>query len=427
MVQLQALNRMIAAKDISLISKNGLDASYFAPYEAEAQFIIDHYNKYKAVPDAETVIAQFPDFSFFTVAESDSYLLSALKEEKTYADVVPIIQKAAELLKTDANDAVDYLKASLRDKGINAVSAIDIVHGAESRFDSYAQKKNGDFKDFFITTGFEELDSCIHGFKRGEEFVVLFARTNQGKSWILTKMLTHAWQIGNNVGLISPEMSAESVGYRFDTLYKNFDNQALNFGEEADGYAEYIEKLKDAKNNFLVATPTEFDNQITVSKLRAFIEKNNLQILGIDGMSYLKDERAGKFDKREAELTHISEDLVNMSRELNTPIIGVVQANRDGVKLNGGDIQLENIRDADGISYSATKVLSIRQKFDDETIELSVKKNRNGRVGGKLIYHWIPEVGEFKYIPSTDSDSSFDKTAIAEAKTSFASKKGCVF
>lgn len=428
MVQIQALNKILNTKDISFISHNGLDASYFAPYEKEAQYIIDHYSKYHAVPDAETFVANFPDFSLFNVTESDSYLLSALEEEKTYADTVPVIQKAAEIMKTDANEAVNYLMEKLKKGKRVTNTAVNIVHNAKGRLNKYIEKRDGNFEDFFITTGFPELDSAIHGFQRGEEFVVLFARPNQGKSWILTKMLTHAWQIGNNVGIISPEMSEDSIGYRFDTLYKHFDNQSLNFGKEADGYETYIEELATAKNKFIVATPSEFNNNITVSKLRNFIEENELQFLGIDGLSYLRDERASRFDKREAELTHISEDLINLSREIGIPIIGVVQANRDGVKMNGGELELENIRDADGISYSATKVLSIRQKFDEETIQLSVKKNRNGRVGDKLIYHWIPELGQFMYIPNEENKSAFDEKAVEDVKKSFETEKGkCVF
>lgn len=427
MVQIQCICKILASKNINFITDNNLDASYFVPYEKEAQFIIDHYNKYGVVPDEQTFVSNFPEFTLFSVSDSDSYLLTTLKEEKQYNDAVPVLQKAAELMKTNANDAVDYLVTTLKPMDRSTEKPVDIAHD-NHRLETYLEKKNGNFDDFFITSGFQELDDVIHGFQRGEEFVVLFARTNQGKSWILTKMLTHAWQIGNNVGFISPEMSADSIGYRFDTLYKHFNNQDLNFGKDTVGYEDYFEELKERKNKFIVATPSVFDNNITVSRLRSFVLKNDIQFLGIDGMSYLKDERAGKFDKREAELTHISEDLVNLSRELGIPIFGVVQANRDGVKMNGGELELENIRDADGISYSATKVISIRQKFDEETIQLAIKKNRNGKVGVKLIYHWVPDTGEFRYIPSDDNPTSFDEKEIKAEKESLSVKKGtCIF
>ena len=143
-------------------------------------------------------------------------------------------------------------------------------------------------------------------------------------------------------------------------------------------------------------------------------------------MSYLSDERCTRYDKREAELTHISEDLFSLSMELKVPIIGVVQANRDGVKINGGDLGLENIRDADGISYNASKVISIRQRVDEETLELNIKKNRDGAVGGKLLYKWTPNLGDLVYLPSNDDCVSDEKRKekIDDLKAKFEPKKG---
>lgn len=427
MVQLQTLNKILQTKDISIITSNALTPDYFKPYEKEAQFIIEHFNKYKTVPDMETFISNFQDFTPIEVTESDSYLLNTLAEEKLYRDAVPIIKKSAEILKTNSNDAVEYLMSQMKPlSGQIGIHSVDIIQQAFHRLQKYQEKVNGEDSKFFITTGFEELDAIVHGWQRGEELIILFARTNQGKSWILTKMLTHAWQIGNNVGFISPEMSDDTIGYRFDTLYQHFDNQSLNFGKPIENYEQYIKDLTKKENKFLVATPADFDRVITVSKLRTFILNNNIQILGIDGMSYLTDERVGRYDKREAELTHISEDLMSLSVELEIPIIGVVQANRDGVTINGGNLQLENIRDADGIAFNASKVLSIRQKVDEETLELSVKKNRSGAVGDKFLYHWHPATGDFIYMPSTDDGVPQEKREekITELKNKFELKKG---
>ena len=410
MVSLQAINKILQTKDISLITTNALTPEYFTPYEKEITFITEHFNKYKTVPDIETFISAFPEFTPFEVSESDSYLLNSLSEEKLYRDAVPIIQKSAEILKTNSNDAVEYLVSNIKElSGHIGIHSVDIIQQAKKRFEKYQEKLKEDSNKFYITTGFRELDDVIYGWQRGEELVILFARTNQGKSWVLAKILTHAWQIGNNIGFISPEMSDNSIGYRFDTLYKHFDNQSLNFGKEVKDYETYINELSNNNHKFLVATPADFDMNITVSKLKTFIQNNNIQLLGIDGLSYMRDERCGRYDKREAELTHISEDLMSLSVELSIPIIGVVQANRDGVKLNDGNLELENIRDADGISFSASKVLALRQRVTEETLEISIKKNRTGRVGDKLLYHWRPAVGEFDFIAKDDEETAKEK------------------
>lgn len=407
MTSLQCINKILNTKNYNFVTANALDKTYFSPYEEEFTYINDHFNRYGNVPDKETFLSVFPDFETFEVTETDEYLLNSLNEEHLYSMAVPVIQKSAEILKGNSLDAVNYLMRQVTslNKSVG-VTSTDIIHQAKSRLDKYKEKRSGNESDFFINSGFKELDYQIHGWSRGEELVVFFARTNQGKSWVLAKCLAHAWRLGFNCGFISPEMSPDSIGYRVDTLLSHFDNMALNWGKNVSGYEEYINSLDNNDATFHVATQKDFGGIITVSKLKTFVQNNNLHILGIDGLTYIQDERRTRNDNQQAQLTHISEDLMQLSIDLKIPVVCVVQANRDGVKMNGGNLELENIRDADGIAYNASKVIAIRQKVDEEILELTVKKNRNGFVGGKFIYQWIPNTGDFNYVPSEDDGNS---------------------
>ena len=71
--------------------------------------------------------------------------------------------------------------------------------------------------------------------------------------------------------------------------------------------------------------------------------------------------------------------------------------------------ELEDIRDSDGISHNATKVLSLNQK--DAGIVMSIKKNRDGVMGDKLTYLWDIDKGTFEWLPASDD------TATEETKT----------
>lgn len=404
MVVLQILNKVLKTSDISIINDNNLTQDMFFEYEDEFGFIMHHFQKYGKVPDKETFLKQFQDFNLIEVEESDRYLLDTLNEEYIYSKAVPIIQQAAELLKQNSsNEAVEYLLAEMNDlTNLQKTEGIDIIQNGENRFNEYQEKVNG--KDTkYITTGFEELDSIFKGFARGEELIVLFARIGQGKSWILNKMLSHAWQVGNNVGLISPEMSANKIGYRFDTLTNHFNNKNLVWGQEEKGYEEYIQKLKSNKNKFIVTIPQDFDKKITITKIRNFCKKNKIDVLGIDGITYLTDERYKKGDNRTTMLTNISEDLMSLSIELKIPILVVVQSNRNGVNKDSEETpDLENIKDSDGIAANATKVIAIKQKTSDNIIQLAVRKHRDGTTGQTLLYHFDFNKGEFNYVPSRD-------------------------
>ena len=402
MVSLQILCRVLQTQDISIIENNQLTVDYFFEYEEEYEYIINHYREYGNVPDKLTFLSVFTNFEIVEVTESEEYLINTIREEYLYRKSVPVVKHVAELMKVDSNQAVEYMLQATKDLQPNYnLGGVDIIHEAKQRLEAFRDRRDNQ-ANWFFTTGFPELDDAIHGIQRTEEFFVIFARTNQGKSWILEKICTHIWEIGFTVGYISPEMGALSVGFRFDTLFSNFNNGDLVWGNKSfdeQKYSEYIEELEKRPNKFIVSTPLNFDNRITVTKLKQFVKQNKLDVLAIDGITYLSDERGKRNDNKTTSLTNISEDLMTLSTELNIPVLVVVQANRSGaVDKESDDLpELESIRDSDGISHNASTVLALKQSEND-TLTMQIKKLRNGKVGTKLSYQWNIGVGEFIYM-----------------------------
>lgn len=429
MVALQILSKIIETGDNSIVEDNILTEDYFVGYENEYNFIQEHYKQYGNVPDKVTFLSKFPDLEIVEVSESDAYLLDTVREEHLYYKSIPIIQKSAELLKSDSNAAVEFLVNSMRElQPTYNLGGIDIISQAQDRFNQFIERRDNQ-EAWYFTCGFPELDDLMHGIQRGEELFVIFARTNQGKSWVLEKMCTHVWQIGYNVGYVSPEMGPSSVGYRFDTLHSNFSNSGLMWGKDEDinpaEYEKYINELQSNKNKFLVATPAHFDKKITVTKLKNWVKQNKLDIIAIDGITYMSDERGKRGDNKTTSLTNISEDLMELSIELKIPILVVVQANRSGVVEKGttDTPELESIRDSDGIAHNASKVLSIHQK-EHGVLTMTVKKQRFGKIGGKLTYNWDINTGDFQFIPCYDDaeDSEVTNKKVNDVKKSFNDK-----
>ena len=399
MVELQIINQILQTQDISILEDNQLDAEYFPEYIEEYEFISNHYKEYGNVPDKATFLSQFNDFEFVEVAESNDYLVNTIREEYLFNKAVPIVQNIAKLMKSNSNDAVEYMMKAVKDLQPNyRLGGIDIIQQASQRLDAYIDRRDNQ-DNWFFTTGFPELDDITHGIQRTEELILIFARTNMGKSWVLEKMCTHVWEIGFNVGYISPEMGALSVGYRFDTLHNNFSNRDLTWGNEGldeKQYKKYIEELKQHNNKFIVATPSDFNNKLTVTKIKQFILQHKLDIVAIDGVSYLEDERYRRGDTEAQKLTHLGEDLWNLTRDMNVPILVVAQANRTGAldKDSEETPEVESVRGGDGLSLNASKIISLKQG-PDGVITMQIKKQRNGRVGDKISYNWNPDVGEF--------------------------------
>ena len=428
MIALQILSKVLATSSNSIIEDNLLTEEYFVGYENEYNFIQDHLKEYGNVPDKATFLAKFPDIELVEVTESDRYLVETAREEYLYYKSVPVIQKAAELLKTDSNAASEYLINAMKElQPSYRLGGVDIAKDAEIRYDQFIERKEHQ-EQWFFTCGFPELDDLIHGIQRKDELFVIFARTNQGKSWVLEKMCTHVWQIGFNVGYISPEMSASSIGYRFDTLHSHYSNSALMWGKDdvdEDDYHSYIQGISQSENKFIVATPLDFDKKITVTKVKNWIKQHKLDLVAIDGITYMSDERYKRGDNKTTSLTNISEDLMELSMEMGVPVLVVVQANRTGVVEKGTSEtpELESIRDSDGIAHNASKILSIHQK-EHGVLNMTVKKQRMGAVGGKLTYNWSINTGEFQFIPSYDDAEAEEVTErkVTEVKKQYNDK-----
>ena len=423
MVELQIISKILATGDYSIIESNLLTDEYFAGtgWEEEFKFIGDHYKEYGNVPDEATFVAKFKHVKgkLVEVTESDKYLVDTLREEYQFRKLVPIVNEVVKLADQDANAACEYMANAIKTLQPNySLSGIDLIADGIQRLAHYKERveKQG---DWYFSTGFHELDNVIHGINRREELLVIYARTNQGKSWILEKIITHIWKQGFNVGYLSPEMGPDSIGYRFDTLYKGFSNKDLMWGTKdlnVEEYEAYINELKSHPNKFIVATPQDFDNRVTISKLRKWVKQYNLEAIAIDGITYLSDERGRRNDNKTTSLTNISEDLKLLGMELGIPILVVMQANRAGVvdKDSDNTPELESMRDSDGPAFNATKALSIRQK--DDGLLINVSKNREGKVGVTLRYLWNINTGEFIYTEGEDQYTPEERVERRERK-----------
>lgn len=409
MIALQVLNKILSTQDGKILTEYSLTSNHFVGYEQEYNFIKEHLDNFKKVPDKATFLNNFKDFELIDVKEDTEYLVNALKEEELYYRSAEVIQTAAEKLKSNANDAVNYLQTKLVElQPSEVIKGVDILSQSRLRFEEYKNKQTSKVP-FYIKTGFTELDDIIGGWAKGEEFVVFFARTGMGKSWMLVKSMAAAVEQGYNVGYISPEMSASKIGYRFDTVMSNFSNRDLVRGNAVNGYEDYIDTLSKFNSKFLVTTPKDFQRNITVSKLRTYCMNNDLDVLAIDGITYLRDERRQRGDNKTTMLTNISEDLMSLSCDLGIPILTVVQSNREGVKQDSdGTPELENIRDSDGIAFNATKVISLKQTSG--CLEMCVKKHRDGEFGGTLNYTWNIDKGEFRYMPVNNTNTTASYT-----------------
>lgn len=404
MIQLQVLNYILNTKDKSVITLNNLTKDYFSEYEAEFEFIKNHLEKFNQICDTETFLATFPDFNLFVVNEPISYLLDELlKDFKT--------RKLAESFNNVKNYLLNdnYQKAittfnntfdSLSKIGI-AVQSVDILKD-KSRYDEYIAKVEN-FNKFYLSTGFQELDNLIGGIDRQEELGLIVARSGKGKSWFLLKLATAAVKSGLQVGLYSGEMSVNKVGYRVDTLLSHLSNGALMHGNAniKEEYQTYLNTLINYQGSLKVLTPSMLNGYAKVSDLQSFVEKEKLDILFIDQISLLNDDKKAKNPVEK--ISNISKDLKNLQVIKKIPIISVVQQNRT---KNDDDTTIDTNQVAlgDRLAQDATFILGLmRDKKDNTIMKIIPVKLRDGALNNELQYKVDFNTGTFIYIPNEEN------------------------
>ena len=424
MIQLQLLNKIIDSQDPSLILVNNLDESFFSDYKSEYRFIKDHLDKYNNIPDKATFINEFPDFDIIQVNESKNYLVDELFLDKQKRFLANTFNKVRELLTSGKTEEAINLYTSASNVAIKAkhMQCTNLLEDT-SRYEAYVERCN-DFTKYYVKTGFKELDEIIGGWDREEELATLVARPGVGKSWCLLRSAVASLEQGLNVGIYSGEMSARKVGYRFDTLVSHISNYGITKGVDGlqNQYKMYIDGLKNKyKGSIKVLTPQDIDGPAGVTALRAFIEKENLDILFVDQHSLLEDDKRGKTPIEKA--SNISKDLKNLQVLKHIPIIAVSQQNRNNTE-EGAVIDVSRIAQADRIGQDSTVVLFFEQK--DNVLTMHIAKSRDSVAGKKINYAIDLDKGIFNYIP-TENDPIDNEEQINNLKNEFEYDEDNVF
>ena len=408
MIQEQFLNYLLKTQDSSLLILNNIDKEFFSDYENEFEYINNHLSTYGNIPDLNTFVAEFPTFDVFQVNEPVSYLIDKLYDDRNSRKLASLFNSIREKFNEgDIDSAMNlYLTSTQEIAKAKHIESVDLLRDT-SRYDDYIDRTE-DWKKYFVKTGFYELDQIIGGWDRKEELATIVARSNMGKSWILIKCACAAVEQGLRVGIYSGEMSARKVGYRIDTLLGHIPNTALTKGnrEVQNEYKIYLDSLPTKFDGVLkVLTPTMIGGPAGVTALRAFIEKDNLDILFVDQHSLLEDDRKARNPVEKA--SNISRDLKNLQVMKQIPIISVSQQNRTSTE-NG--VGLEHVAQSDRIAQDSTIVLFFEQK--DGIIKMHLVKSRDSANMKDLSYAVDFNRGIFTYIP--EENNALDGQGSAE-------------
>lgn len=407
-VELQVISKILTSDDAKEVNRLcEFDPSYYSIFKDQIKFILDHKERYGDVPDVFTFQAEFPDVTLVKVSEPLRYLVEEMRKNKKQIILIETFNKLKDLGSGDVDDAWKYLSSQCDAVDmLYSSSPMDIVKDAVRRSEQiieFNQKTR-------IPTGFAEIDRLMYGgLSTVEELLIILARTNTGKSWVCTRMMESAQKNGFPVMYYSPEMQPSFLGTRFDTWRGHFQNSRLHQGKYTDQYLEYLQALsQDGTPAYIVEDKDIEGGNMSVSKIRPFVQKNHIKLLIVDGLSYMVDDKPSTRDHEKYK--NICGDLFRLSKEFGCAVVVAMQANRETreSKDDKGEPfpDLYNAEGSDHPGRIATQVFSLRQVFAKHVLDIRLEKSRNASNQRPVLsYAWDVDNGNCQYLPGGDQDS----------------------
>ncbi len=306
-----------------------------------------------------------------------------------------LLKIANEITKENVNDLVEEVESKCLELN-SCVNENSYESSEEISFKVLEQIQDAYIKgggNGYITgikTGYKQLDNALGGLKK-KQYYVLAARPSMGKS-ALSLSLVNGISEEQKILYVQLDMTKESMITRILSMKTNIANRNLNRGKLTENQWEQIALKGTPKKNLFISDKAG----TTVSDIRAMARKlkfkNGLDILIIDHLGKIKPSIKGSIYEQ---MTKISNELKELSRELNVVLIGLSQLSRAVEQRADKRPMLSDLRDSGRIEEDADAILMLyrdgyykaretgEQILKDE-LEVSIQKNRDGLTGTLL-------------------------------------------
>lgn len=295
----------------------------------------------------------------------------------------------------EASDAVADLQSMLNEQLYrlsNESTTVDIAEGVEEYFELLEERKRiseENAKDASglqgIPTMLPTLNKITTGWLPGQ-MITVGARTGIGKSVFAVNSAVAACQAGKSVLFFSLEMSSTEIE---DRIFASMSNIPMNKMKLGDLDAQERKVLEEtgrdvAKMKLLVET----EPKITIDAIRAKALKRAQSEAGLDliVIDYLQlITPSSRHNSRQEEVADISRNVKLLSKQLNVPIMVLVQLNRQGNEDEDAMPAIHHIRESGSIGQDSDIVILLhRDKGHDGEIHdtlVKIEKHRNGEPG----------------------------------------------
>lgn len=341
------------------------------------------------------VIEYLTSLSEYVYATTADYIYNQVIELSKKRKLMELLQKSiTELME------VENIDIFMQDK-IKQINKIAEINEKEQTFveqvvetSTEIEKNTLQKPDYTLYTGITDLDKMICGLHK-QELTIIGARPGVGKTTLALQIAEHIAERGTETAIISLEMSDTQVIQKLISRRARINSYKMRMGtletKELEQIGIVSAEIAELPIHLITKARTIQHIENIARKLK---NKNNLGLMVIDYIQLIKNK--GKFNSREQEVADITRTLKLLSLELNIPIIGLCQLNRNAARQ---EPTLADLRESGAIEQDADNILFLYQEAEStETIvdiTLKLAKQRAGEIG-KINLKFNKANSEFK-------------------------------
>ena len=341
------------------------------------------------------VIEYLTSLSEYVYATTADYIYNQVIELSKKRKLMELLQKSiTELMEAENIDIF------MQDK-IKQINKIAEINEKEQTFveqvvetSTEIEKNTLQKPDYTLYTGITDLDKMICGLHK-QELTIIGARPGVGKTTLALQIAEHIAERGTETAIISLEMSDTQVIQKLISRRSRINSYKMRMGtletKELEQIGIVSAEIAELPIHLITKARTIQHIENIARKLK---NKNNLGLMVIDYIQLIKNK--GKFNSREQEVADITRTLKLLSLELNIPIVGLCQLNRNAARQ---EPTLADLRESGAIEQDADNILFLYQEAEStETvvdITLKLAKQRAGETG-KIDLKFNKANSEFK-------------------------------
>lgn len=327
------------------------------------------------------VIEYLTSLSEYVYATTADYIYNQVIELSKKRKLMELLQKSiTELMEAENIDIF------MQDK-IKQINKIEEINEKEQTFveqvvetSTEIEKNTLQKPDYTLYTGITDLDKMICGLHK-QELTIIGARPGVGKTTLALQIAEHIAERGTETAIISLEMSDTQVIQKLISRRARINSYKMRMGtletKELEQIGVVSAEIAELPIHLITKARTIQHIENIARKLK---NKNNLGLMIIDYIQLIKNK--GKFNSREQEVADITRTLKLLSLELNIPIVGLCQLNRNAARQ---EPTLADLRESGAIEQDADNILFLYQEAEStETvvdITLKLAKQRAGETG----------------------------------------------